>query len=384
MSSGAERVLIIGGGIGGVSAALARQGGREAAVFERAPELKEVGAGITLWSNAVRAMRLLGLEKPLADVSTAIDRSQMRTWRGKILGETSLGAIGRKLGAPSVGVHRADLLDLLVRALPAGVVRLGAFCVGFEQHGGGATALFADGRREEGAVLVGADGLRSKVREQLLGDAKPRYAGYAAWRGIARFEHPDYPPGLTSITLGGGGHFGMLPIGKGRTYWFGTVNRPEGRPDGPAGRKRDVLDAYGRWHSPIPALVEATDEPAILCNDIGDRPPVRRWGEGRVTLLGDAAHPTTPNLGQGACQAIEDAVVLGRRLGEGGDAAAALRAYEQARFDRTAAVVNDSRRLGDLLRWRNPVLCWLRDTLIRLTPRSRNERMFLQNLDFQV
>ncbi len=384
MSSGAGRVLIIGGGIGGVSAALAlRQAGREATVFEQAPELKEVGAGITLWSNAVRAMRLLGLGEPLAAVSTAIDRSQMRSWRGQLLGETSLADVGRKLGAPSVGVHRADLLDLLVRALPAGVVCLGARCVGFERHDRGATALFADGRREEGDVLVGADGLKSKVREQLLGDGKPRYAGYAAWRGVARFEHPDYPPGLTSITLGGGGQFGMLPIGKCRTYWFGTVNRPEGGKDGPAGRKRDVLDAFGagtlpsqRWWRPRTsrpscATTFATGRPSGAGARVESRcwvtPPTRPR---RTWAREPVRRSRTPS-----CSPIVWAK-------------AAMRpppcAYEQARFDRTAAVVNDSRRLGSMLQWRNPVLCWLRDSLIRLTPRSRNERMFLSNLDFQV
>jgi 2-polyprenyl-6-methoxyphenol hydroxylase-like FAD-dependent oxidoreductase len=385
MSSASKRVLIIGGGIGGVSAAIAlRRVGLEVAVFERAPELKEVGAGLSVWTNAVRALRHIGVGDELAAVSTPIDRSQIRTWRGRVLSEASLAEVSRKLGAPSVGIHRADLLSVLVRALPADIVHLGATCVGFEQDGSSVTAKFADGRHETGALLLGADGLRSRVREQLLGAEKPRYAGYTAWRGVALFEHPAYPPGLTCLSLGRGSQVGMLPIGGGRTYWFCTDNRPEGQPPGPGGPKQDVLDLFHRWHSPFPALVEATEPGAVLHNDIVDRSPMRRWGEGRVTLLGDAAHPTTPNLGQGACQAIEDAVVLARCLQRSPDVVEALRTYERERFDRTAAVTNDSWKMGKMLQLRNPLACWLRNTILWLTPKKRMEKQFLANLDFRV
>jgi 2-polyprenyl-6-methoxyphenol hydroxylase-like FAD-dependent oxidoreductase len=388
MLSASKRAVIIGGGIGGVSAAIAlRRVGLEVEVFERAPELKEVGAGITLWSNAVRALRHIGVGDELAAVSTPLDRSQIRTWRGKVLSEVSLGEVGRKIGAPSIGIHRADLLDVLVRAVPCHLIRLGATCVGFEQDAGTVTARFADSSRATGDLLIGADGLRSQVREQVLGAQKPRYGGYGAWRGVARFEHPDYPPGLTALSIGRGSEVGMLPIGKGRTYWFASINRPEGRPAAAGGHKSEALDMLRRWHSPIPALIEATDASAILYNDICDREPVRRWGEGRVTLMGDAAHPTTPHLGQGACQAIEDAVVIARRLAQlvdGGDVAGTLRAYEAERYDRTAAIVYDSRKLGKMLRLRNPVACWLRNTLLRLTPHSRMERDFMRHLEFRV
>lgn len=205
-----------------------------------------------------------------------------------------------------------------------------------------------------------------------------------AWRGVAMFEHSDYRPGLTCLSIGRGSECGMLPIGKGRTYWFGSTNRPEGQPSGAAGHKQDALDLFRKWHSPIPAVIEATEATAILANDLCDRPPVRRWGEGRVTLLGDAAHPTTPHQGQGACQALEDTVVLARCQASGGDGALGLRACERERFDRTAAVTNESLKLGKMLRWRNPLACWLRNTLLRLTPKHRMEQQFLANLAFRV
>jgi 2-polyprenyl-6-methoxyphenol hydroxylase-like FAD-dependent oxidoreductase len=168
--------------------------------------------------------------------------------------------------------------------------------------------------------------------------------------------------------LGRGAQFGIFPMTAQRVYWFASVNAPEGARDWPVGRKRELLERFGDWHSPVRAIIEATDEAAILRNDIYDHEPLRRWGEGRVTLLGDAAHPATPNLGQGACQAIEDAVVLARCLGESPEVAAALRAYESRRRPRTSAITLQSRRMGRMGRWENPLLCWLRDRLIKNFP----------------
>jgi 2-polyprenyl-6-methoxyphenol hydroxylase-like FAD-dependent oxidoreductase len=377
------RVLIIGGGIGGLAAAIAaRQAGCAVALFERAPELLEVGAGLTLWSNALRALRRLGVEPALTAVSTTLDRSEIRSWRGRLLTRTSLGALGQRLGAPTLATHRADLQSTLAAALEPGVVHLGAGYSGFTQHAEGVTARFDGGREERGDLLIGADGLRSTVRAQMLGPEPPCYSGTTAWRGVARFEHQGYPPGMTCLFIGRGSQVGLLPIGKGRTYWFATAKLPEGRADVPDHRKADLLARFQSWHETIPAVLEATEETGILRNDLYDRPPVRRWGEGRVTLLGDAAHPTTPNLGQGACLAIEDAVVLGRCLREQADPVQALRTYEQLRFDRTAAIVTESRRLGRLLEWSNPLACWLRDWLIRLTPARRGDRQLLKHLDY--
>ena len=167
------------------------------------------------------------------------------------------------------------------------------------------------GRRAQADVVVGADGLRSAVRASLGIPGEIRYAGYTAWRGIAPFRTAGL---LAGETLGCGQRFGLVPIAGDRVYWYATDNVPEGGREESERAKVRLAGMFSRWHAPIPALIEATPAAAILRNDISDRDPVDRWGAGRVTLLGDAAHPMTPNLGQGGCQAIEDALVLARCL----------------------------------------------------------------------
>jgi 2-polyprenyl-6-methoxyphenol hydroxylase-like FAD-dependent oxidoreductase len=366
----ALHTVVIGGGIGGLSAALALQrAGVRVTIFERQPQLREIGSGLTLWSNAVRQLRRLGLFDALRAGSAPLERFEFWSWRGERLGTIPLGSLAETLGAPSVGVHRADLLALLARAITDCPVELDAQCVGFSQDGEVVTAHFADGRTATGDLLIGADGLHSAVRAQLLGQRPPRYAGYTCWRGVTTFEHAAVSPGITSETLGYGTRFGMLPIGRGRVFWYATANAGEGD-DPRAERKHAVLDLFQRFRSPIASVIEATDEAAILRHDIYDRPPVPRWGTGRATLLGDAAHPPTPNQGQGACQAIEDAVVLARCLRDAREDEAvvsALRRYEQLRQGRTARIIRQSRRIGEALQWRNPITCTLRDMALRAT-----------------
>lgn len=355
-------VVIVGGGVGGLAAAIAlKQAGFTPAVFERAPELREVGAGITLWTNAVKVLRKLGAGPAVEANAVPLTRSELRTWRGRLIAATDFGPIGDRLGAPTVGIHRADLQSALRDVLGVEHLTLGAECVGFEQDEAGVTARFTDGRTARGDVLIGADGLRSAVRRQLLGDAKPRYSGYTAWRGVGRIDRPEVPLGTTLLAVGRGSQFGYLPIGGGRTYWFATANIPEGQTDPPGWTKAGLLERFADWYAPLPVVIEATDESAILRNDIVDRPPVTAWGYSRATLLGDAAHPTTPNLGQGGCMAIEDAAVLARCLSAAADPAGGLREYERQRYRRTATITNTSWQLGKVFALEGRLACWLRD-----------------------
>ncbi|MDB5313302.1 MAG: Zeaxanthin epoxidase [Gemmataceae bacterium] len=360
------RAVVIGGGIGGLAVGLAlKQTGWDVSVFERAPALCEVGAGLTLWTNAVKVLRKLGTGEAVAARSHPIRQSELRSWRGKLLTQTDLGLLGDRLGAPSVGIHRADLQSLLAEALGRDHLQLAAECVGFSQDATGATARFADGRQERGDVLVAADGIKSAVRKQLLGDEPLRYAGYTAWRGVGLIDRPEVPLGVTVLAMGRGSQTGMLPIGGGRTYWFATANVPAGQTDPPGGHRAALLSRFKDWYAPIPAVIEATPEEAILRNDIHDRPPVKTWGDERVTLLGDAAHPTTPNMGQGACQAIESALVLAKCLAGATDLPAALRVYEQARYERTALITNRSWTLGKVFGYEWGWACGLRNLFFR-------------------
>jgi 2-polyprenyl-6-methoxyphenol hydroxylase-like FAD-dependent oxidoreductase len=342
------RAMIVGAGIGGLTTAIAlRRAGIEATVFERAGEIKEVGAGILLAANAVRALGELGLLHEVRQLGTPASAGRIHSWRGKTLAEVPARELEKTFGAPSVAVHRADLQGFLLKEAGEKNVVLGENCSGFEQDDAGVTAIFADGTVERGELLIGADGLYSTVRARLFGREKPRYAGYTAWRAVVKPGRELLPWGTGFESWGRGVRFGCAHIGGVRVYWFATRNAPEGERDSPlgspSGPKVALRRLFDGWHHPVPDLIAETEEWAIRRDDLYDRAPLSgSWGEGRVTLLGDAAHPATPNLGQGACQAIEDAVVLARcleqivRANAKDSVPSALRRYEGLRGERTA------------------------------------------------
>jgi 2-polyprenyl-6-methoxyphenol hydroxylase-like FAD-dependent oxidoreductase len=285
------------------------------------------------------------------------------------------------LGAPSLAVHRADVHRALLAALPAGTVHTGLLCTGFTQDESGVTASFSDATTARGDLLVGADGIHSVIRQQLFPGVTLRYAGYAAWRGVVAgdaFAHID----RTSETWGCGSRFGIVPIGGGRIYWFATGNLPSGLRHTPAEHKAALLRRFQAWHAPVEELIAATPDDKILYNDIFDFPPLERWSIGRVTLLGDAAHATTPNLGQGACQAIESSLALSRTLSralsETTDIPAALLSYERERRPRTAWITNTSWQLGKVAQLENPLACRLRNLAVRLAPPSAMRSQILK------
>jgi 2-polyprenyl-6-methoxyphenol hydroxylase-like FAD-dependent oxidoreductase len=387
------KVMVAGAGIGGLSAAIAlRRAGFEVSVFERATELREVGAGLLLAANAQKALRKLGLADAVASLGTPASAGEIRSWRGEVLASIPANELEKKVGALSAAVHRADLQTLLVREVGEGPLRLGAEVEAFEQDTSSVRVLLAGGHEERTDILVGADGLRSKTRAALFGSEKPRYAGYTAWRAVVELAERDeefLPWGTGFEAWGRGARFGCAHIGKGRVYWFATANAPEsakdGTPGSPTAPKATLLRFFGSWHPPIGEIIEATEEDAILRTDIYDRDPLGgRWGEGRVTLLGDAAHPMTPNLGQGACQAIEDAVVLARCLHEEGATAVALRRYEQLRSARTTKIMRRSRRIGQIGQVESPLLCRLRDRVLAMTPPKVQLRQLEEVVGYEV
>jgi 2-polyprenyl-6-methoxyphenol hydroxylase-like FAD-dependent oxidoreductase len=358
-----ERVIIVGGGPGGLAASIAlRKVGIAATVFERAPELKEVGAGLSLWSNAMTALAQIGLADAVIASGTILDRALTLTAKGKQLSDVSLGDISRRVGRPSVCVHRADLQQVLAAAAQP---VLGAECVKVVEDADGVTVQFADGRSERGALVIGADGIRSAIRAHLHGPAKPRRAGYVAFRGVARYELPEPSPDRSRLILGPGAQAGIFPCGMGRVYWFATSPAPDAPPTDPPGEfKARALELFGNWLPLLTNVIDSTDSGAVMRHDITDLPPIWPWGRGRLSLLGDAAHATTPNLGQGACQAIEDAIVLAHCICRDGLTPTALRNYEEARRERTERIVRLSRSMGRILQWKNPINVWLRNGIM--------------------
>lgn len=309
-----------------------------------------------------------------------MQRMQIRDSRGRVLSSVESRTFLASFGASVFGFHRATLHQALLDLVPSDRVRLDAPVRTFMETTGGVSVELETGERVEGSGLVGADGLHSATRRQLLNDGEPRYAGYTSWRGVVDRGN-QWPAGQMSESWGRGARFGLVSINGDRLYWFATANGPTG---GRETSKSELLERFGSWHEPIGTVIEATPQDVILRTDIADREPVSRWGEGPATLIGDAAHPMTPNLGQGGCQGIEDAVVLDLCLSKGLDIASAFRDYESRRMKRTARVVNEARRFGRVGQLENSVARGLRDLAVRLTPVSATLRTVRWLYDFDI
>ncbi|WP_367048127.1 FAD-dependent monooxygenase [Streptomyces sp. Je 1-332] len=359
---------IVGGGIGGLAAAIAlhRRGWR-VEVLERAPEFTEIGAGISLWPNALRALEVLGLDRTVRALGAVEATGGVRDRRGRWLSRTDNAELARRFGHPLVVLHRADLLRALTEALPADSLRPASevSAVRDDDHG---PVVEHPGGESRPDLVVGADGLRSAVRGALWPDAAgPRYAGYSAWRMVT--EPLAAPPSEGAATWGRGERFGYTALPGGRMYCFATASLPAGAEVASGTSQHgELLRRFGDWPEPIPTLLASVPPDAVLRHDLYDLPPLPSFVRGRVALLGDAAHAMTPNLGQGACQALEDAVTLAHCLDGTPDVPAALRSYDLLRRPRTRAISRRSARLGAVgqLAWPPAVL--LRDAAARLVP----------------
>jgi 2-polyprenyl-6-methoxyphenol hydroxylase-like FAD-dependent oxidoreductase len=318
---------VVGAGIGGLAAAIAlRRGGWEVTVFERADELRPLGAGLSIWPNGVRALRALGL----GDLAERAPRGggALRRADGSVLAEFDPDAIAERYGAPLIGLHRADLHNALADAAGRERLRLGAEVVALA----GDELRFADGSTARAELIVGADGIESKLRAAIVADGAPRDSGIVAFRGLAEFDG-EVPAGEW---WGEASVAGLLPLLGGRVYWYFAFR---GEPDRSELHRR--LEGYG---APVGQIVGATAPSDALVHRLYDRRPSSGWSSGPATLLGDAAHPMLPFLGQGACAALEDAVGLAAALERNPEVEDALPAYELARYERTKGLVENSAR----------------------------------------
>jgi 2-polyprenyl-6-methoxyphenol hydroxylase-like FAD-dependent oxidoreductase len=363
MTQTVKKILVIGGGIGGAATALAlHRAGFKPALYERTETLREVGAGIALWANATHVLKQLGVLDEALRVGDVVTNYQFLSQTGKEL--VNLRVNHHEV--PAIGIHRADLQALLWQKLPSEQSVLGQAFEQFEQVGTKVRAHFAGGLVDEGDALIGADGLRSRVRVQLFGEAQPIYRGMTAYRALTAYVPDTYKPGYICEFIGSGKAFGFLTIGKGRMYWYAASKASQGQPDAPVGRKRELQEMFTDWPEPIPELIAATDEASILKNDLCDRIPLKEWGQQNITLLGDAAHPTLPTMGQGACMALEDALVVTKCLLEQRHPADAFRQYESLRIGRTKKIVEQSLAIGKSFQIENRVFIALRNTLMKL------------------
>jgi salicylate hydroxylase len=345
------RIIVIGAGIGGLAAALTlRRAGLDVEVFEQAAELRAVGAGIQISPNASRILGRLGLEDPMRRMGVRPRAIVIRRWDdGRELARQPLAdACERNFGAPYYNFHRADLLDLLSAAVPAALLHLDHRCVGLTQHADRVEVRFHDGATADADVVVGADGIQSTVRNAVMGPESPRFSGHVAYRGLIpadRIAHLGLEV-AANVWWGPDHHFVHYYVGAGARYHNWVALTPgEWRVESwtARGEVADALKEFAGWHPQLRALigaVETTNRWALY-----DRDPLPRWTVGRVTLIGDAAHPMLPYMAQGAVQSIEDAAVLAKCLerSDANEVGAALSRYEQTRKPRASRCQEGSR-----------------------------------------
>jgi salicylate hydroxylase len=357
-------IAIVGGGIGGLAAALALlRAGLHVDVYEQAPELKEVGAGVQISANGTRVLDALGLQQAVSRLSWVPMAKEIRLWN---TGETwklfDLGAVSvERYGFPYVMMHRRDLHAILaegIQGLNSNALHLGRRCVGLVQDGDGVTLAFADGETARASLVIGADGVHSKVREILFGADAPQFTGCIAWRGVVPIER--LPPQVSRTCgtnwVGAGGHVVHYPLRRGELMNFvGILERSDWQVESwnVAGTREELAADFRGWHADVHAIIQAIDVPYKWALMV--RAPMSAWTRGRVTLLGDACHSMLPLLAQGAVMALEDALIIARCLtAYAGDPATALARYAAARMERTARAVLGSAENAS--RFHNPRL----------------------------
>ncbi|MBZ4318339.1 FAD-dependent monooxygenase [Streptomyces huiliensis] len=354
MAGRRPRIAVVGGGIGGLAAAVAlRRSGVEAVVHEQAPRPTATGAGVAIGANGHRVLRSLGIDRRLATTAVVPLRVDFRHWStGRTVAGLGIGdSYEQRFGAPFRHLERSALQDALLAAADGIPVRFGARCTGVEQTPDGAVARFADGSVAEADAVVGADGIHSAVRNAVFGPDEAVFSGTSGYRALVPLDRvPDLPELAEPVLwlwVGPGRHVVVYPVAGGRLLNFlAVVPDPAWTVESwvTEGRTGDLLAAFDGWHPSLTRLLAAAERPGRWA--LYDREPRRAWTRGRITLLGDAAHPMLPHHGQGANQALEDAAVLAALLAGAGpdDVPAALRRYELARRPRTRAIQAGSRR----------------------------------------
>lgn len=356
-------IAIIGGGIGGIAAGIALlKAGFAVKVFERAGQLREAGAGVSLWPNGTGILDELGVLPSVLSQGQPGTHFLLRSNSGELL----MNIKTAEADTPTICVHRADLLRALAGAFPQECVCLGHELTAAQVSSGKVHLQFSNQNSFVCDGVVGADGIRSRVRNMLVSSDQPSYRGYTIFRGLAD-AHPALPVGCNLESWGSGRRFGILAIGKNKVCWYATTNTPDPRRRADYG-KEQLQHMFSAWHHPIPELVAATDPSDILVNSACDIGPFRSWGAAPVTLLGDAAHALTPNLGQGACMALEDAFVLATCLSARATVAEGFRRYESLRFPHARSAVLRSRWLGHVGQWEGRMAVSLRNVITRLLP----------------
>lgn len=366
----APRAVVIGSGIGGLTAAVALfRSGWQVTVLERADSLEPAGAGIGLAPNAQRALDVIGLGDEIRSLAAWQGEGGMRSPAGRWLSRTDAAAAAERFGGPLVLVHRATLIDCLAAGLPASVIRTGcpAHLVDPGAAGGRPAVVGTPDGTIEADLVIGADGIHSAIRGGLFpGHPGPSYAGFTTWRVVVPAPAEPFAP---HETWGRGALWGTQPLKDGRIYAYAAAVAPAGE-RAPDDERAELLRRFGDWHRPVPGIIAAADPEGVLRNDVHQMTdPLPAFHRGRTVLVGDSAHAMAPTLGQGGNQAIEDGIVLAHHVAPGRDLGAGLAGYTADRLPRTTAVVRKAEQVSRLMRLTGPVSVAVRDYVMTAVSR---------------
>jgi 2-polyprenyl-6-methoxyphenol hydroxylase-like FAD-dependent oxidoreductase len=364
-----ENALIVGGGIAGLAtaAALSRRG-VACVIAEQTANWAPVGAGISLSVNAMSVLRGLGCAEEVAALGQRLAAASITDTNGSVLGATNFGDLEADHG-PTIAIHRANLHEVLLSANDEVTIRLGTSVSSLESTPEGVEVQFTDESDGIFDVVIGADGLRSKVRKLCFGDLPVSYSGYTCWRLVVR--HPAEDTVLCEM-WGRGQRFGIVPIGGDRTYCFAVANAPRGEVDPEEGRLERFRRRFASFGAQVPEILGTLVEPEELIHNDLEELIGAPWQSGRIGLIGDAAHAMTPNMGQGAAMALEDSAVLVEMLLGDIPVEQSLIGFTARRKTRVDWVQNQSRRIGSVAQWQNGPACALRNQLLRWTPDRLN------------
>jgi 2-polyprenyl-6-methoxyphenol hydroxylase-like FAD-dependent oxidoreductase len=362
----AQQILVIGAGISGLATAVALQRrGHDVTVIEERTDTSS-GAGISIWPNALAALDEIGLGDAVRNAGGRVTAGALRWRDGTWLRHPSPHRLVKALGEPLVVIRRSELTKVLSDALADGTMHSGLSARELVTTADGVRVTLADSTTRDASAVIGADGTRSVVARHLNGALADRYVGYTAWRGVADCS---IDPDVAGEVLGPGIEFGHVPLGSDGTYWFATERAPVGQV-APQGELAYLRARFGSWAEPIPAVLAATHSDDVLRNDLYDRDQARQWSLGPVLVVGDAAHPMRPHLGQGGCQGLEDAAVLARFAGGDDDLAAAFARFAAFRRPRVRSLVRESKLIGQIVNLRPPFLSGLATRATVLAPEA--------------
>lgn len=370
-----KKIAIIGGGIAGLTfARCLTMKEYEVHIFEKKEQFGEIGAAISVFPNALCVLDNLGLLDSILEKSGQFKTVYLKTDKGTVLSKSEPTS-----DYPVICMHRADLHSTLLENIQAKLFKNYALQNISHLENGQVSLLFQNGETHVFDAVIGADGVHSLVRKHIINDGEPIFRGYNIWRGVVK---TNFDIGYASETYGKGKRVGIVPIKDGFYGWWATCNEAFMQDDQPETTKEKLNRLFGDWHYPIADLINNTDH--ILKNSLFDRKPQKGWSKGNVTLLGDAAHPTTPNLGQGGCMAIEGAYILARSIEKYGLSQKAFDRYEELQYPRSENIINESLKLGKMGQLSNPILITLRNFAFKIMPSSVAMKMIDKYFSYRV